>query len=158
MAAASFTDDTFYLTAHGDPTHVAATYTVAQDTRSRYSLQPVTPPGAAPAVLRPLPLALLAMSIAAACADTASGTGDAVAGVDTSVADGVVPPQGLVVYEISPATGDVERIVDCSEVLRLSGRRTVTEVLNGIAYDPERGTFWVTGKHWPTLFELDLTP
>jgi glutaminyl-peptide cyclotransferase len=32
------------------------------------------------------------------------------------------------------------------------------DVLNGIAYVPERGTLLVTGKYWPTLFELELTP
>ena len=58
------------------------------------------------------------------------------------------------VYEISATTGAVIRIVDCTEVLRRSGRRDFKHVLNGIAFCAERGTFWVTGKHWPTLFEL----
>jgi glutamine cyclotransferase len=58
------------------------------------------------------------------------------------------------IYEISPGTGTVERIVDCADVLMRSGRREFRHVLNGIAHCPERGTFWVTGKHWPTLFEL----
>ena len=30
-------------------------------------------------------------------------------------------------------------------------------VLNGIAYDPATGVFYVTGKLWPTLFEIVIT-
>ena len=30
------------------------------------------------------------------------------------------------------------------------------DVLNGIAYHPDRGTFFVTGKHWNKLFEVKL--
>jgi glutamine cyclotransferase len=28
--------------------------------------------------------------------------------------------------------------------------------LNGIAYDPARGTYFVTGKLWPSLLEIAL--
>ena len=31
------------------------------------------------------------------------------------------------------------------------------EVLNGIAYDPESGRLFVTGKHWPWLYEIRLS-
>ena len=30
------------------------------------------------------------------------------------------------------------------------------DVLNGIAWDPESGRVFVTGKKWPTLFEIEL--
>ena len=30
------------------------------------------------------------------------------------------------------------------------------EVTNGIAYNPDRDTFFVTGKRWPVLFEVKL--
>ena len=30
------------------------------------------------------------------------------------------------------------------------------DVLNGVAYHQERGTFFVTGKFWDTLFEVTL--
>lgn len=29
------------------------------------------------------------------------------------------------------------------------------DVLNGIAYDDENGTFWVTGKRWPVIYEVN---
>ncbi|HZI63656.1 MAG TPA: glutaminyl-peptide cyclotransferase, partial [Thermoanaerobaculia bacterium] len=32
--------------------------------------------------------------------------------------------------------------------------RAGAEVLNGIAYDPERKVFYLTGKRWPKLFEV----
>ena len=30
------------------------------------------------------------------------------------------------------------------------------DVLNGIAYNPGKGTIYVTGKHWPKMFELKI--
>jgi glutaminyl-peptide cyclotransferase len=32
------------------------------------------------------------------------------------------------------------------------------DVLNGIAYDPDSGRLFVTGKWWPLLFEIELIP
>ena len=32
------------------------------------------------------------------------------------------------------------------------------DVLNGIAYNPDSGTFFVTGKRWPSLFEIRIDP
>ncbi|HEX6326627.1 MAG TPA: glutaminyl-peptide cyclotransferase [Jiangellaceae bacterium] len=32
------------------------------------------------------------------------------------------------------------------------------DVLNGIAVDPETGRLWLTGKRWPTLFEVRIVP
>ena len=29
-------------------------------------------------------------------------------------------------------------------------------VLNGIAYNPATGTFFVTGKLWPTMYEISI--
>ena len=29
-------------------------------------------------------------------------------------------------------------------------------VLNGITYDPSTGHFYITGKNWPLIFEVDL--
>jgi glutamine cyclotransferase len=31
-------------------------------------------------------------------------------------------------------------------------------VLNGIAYNPETETFYITGKDWPRLFEVRFVP
>ena len=32
------------------------------------------------------------------------------------------------------------------------------QALNGIAYDPRAGTFYLTGKRWPAMFEVRLVP
>jgi glutamine cyclotransferase len=32
------------------------------------------------------------------------------------------------------------------------------DVLNGIAYNPDNDTFYVTGKLWPNIFEVELVP
>ena len=30
------------------------------------------------------------------------------------------------------------------------------DVLNGIAFDPTTSRLWVTGKKWPTLYEIEV--
>lgn len=60
------------------------------------------------------------------------------------------------VYEIDTSTGIVLRIIDCAELATRSNRASYRAVLNGIAFAPDRGTFFLTGKHWPTLFEVRL--
>lgn len=59
---------------------------------------------------------------------------------------------------IDPSNGDVKYQLDLSS-LRPKGVAPEA-VLNGIAYDAERGGFWVTGKLWPQQFllALDLPP
>jgi glutamine cyclotransferase len=36
------------------------------------------------------------------------------------------------------------------------GERSGVDVLNGIAYVPERRTFLLTGKLWPRVFEVEF--
>jgi glutamine cyclotransferase len=55
---------------------------------------------------------------------------------------------------INAETGIVEAIVDCSE-LALEYRRGA-DVLNGIAYHSGRGTFFLTGKNWSSLIEVEF--
>ena len=57
---------------------------------------------------------------------------------------------------IDPASGAVEGVVDLSGILPESERRPFMDVLNGIAYDAERGRIFVTGKYWPKLYEIEL--
>jgi glutamine cyclotransferase len=59
------------------------------------------------------------------------------------------------VARIDPATGEVLAWVDLSGLLTPEERRRAN-VLNGIAYDPERERLYVTGKLWPWLFEIDV--
>ena len=58
---------------------------------------------------------------------------------------------------IDPETGQVRRWIDLQGILADRQRTERTDVLNGIAYDPEHDRLFVTGKRWPTLFELRLT-
>ena len=58
------------------------------------------------------------------------------------------------IVRIDPATGAVVGRIDMSGLLP-SG--TAADVLNGIAYDPGSGHLLVTGKWWPTLFEVAIT-
>jgi glutaminyl-peptide cyclotransferase len=56
------------------------------------------------------------------------------------------------IYRIDPKTGDVTAVIDASGLLTAE-ERPQAEVLNGIAWDPVKKTFLITGKHWPEMFE-----
>jgi len=58
---------------------------------------------------------------------------------------------------ISPDTGEVTGRIDLSGIMDEGGilKRWV-DVLNGIAYDPSEDRLFVTGKLWPSLFEIEL--
>jgi glutamine cyclotransferase len=53
---------------------------------------------------------------------------------------------------ISPETGQVVGWIDLKGLL--SEQNSSEDVLNGIAYDEEQDRLFVTGKCWPTLFEI----
>jgi len=57
------------------------------------------------------------------------------------------------IVRIDLATGMVTGIADLSGLLSDQELRSA-EVLNGIAYWPDRETFLVTGKYWPKSFEV----
>jgi len=57
---------------------------------------------------------------------------------------------------INPKDGRVEGIVDCRGLLPKSLYTSETDVLNGIAYDPQTGKIYLTGKNWPKLYEIRL--
>lgn len=73
--------------------------------------------------------------------------------VDGSVWANVYQTDRLV--RIDPTTGRVTAEVDAAGLLRRDEARNA-EVLNGIAWIPERGSFLLTGKLWPSLFEVRL--
>ena len=54
---------------------------------------------------------------------------------------------------IDPETAQVEQVIDCS-ALPSFPKREIENVLNGIAADPATGKIYVTGKLWPTLYEI----
>lgn len=57
------------------------------------------------------------------------------------------------IVRIDPASGRVTAEIDASGLLSADEQRG-TDVLNGIAYDPATKTFLLTGKYWPTLFQV----
>jgi glutamine cyclotransferase len=63
---------------------------------------------------------------------------------------------------IVPETGQVEAWIDLtalkSRFAQPAGWDPQDNVLNGIAYAPRSGHFYVTGKRWPRLFEIALDP
>lgn len=59
---------------------------------------------------------------------------------------------------ISPDTGHVDGIVNLAGLLDRNTPGSTANVLNGIAYDAANDRLFVTGKLWPTLFELRLVP
>jgi len=61
------------------------------------------------------------------------------------------------IVRIDANTGHVNAIIDASGLLSTS-EAARADVLNGIAYKPESKTFLLTGKLWPHVFEVELTP
>ncbi len=57
---------------------------------------------------------------------------------------------------IDPATGVVEGIVDLAGLLPAEEITATTDVLNGIAWDPDGKRLFVTGKNWSKLFEIEI--
>ena len=62
------------------------------------------------------------------------------------------------IIRINPTTGEITGIIDLTELMPdRSGLDPTDAVLNGIAWDPVGRRLFVTGKNWPTLFEIRLT-
>lgn len=63
---------------------------------------------------------------------------------------------------IQTGSGEVRAWVDFSRLASLfekpAGWREDEHVLNGIAYDEASGHFFITGKCWPKLFEIEISP
>ncbi|WP_433681166.1 glutaminyl-peptide cyclotransferase [Nocardia sp. CA-119907] len=61
------------------------------------------------------------------------------------------------ILRIDPETGDVLAVIDASGLLPATVRAS-TDVLNGIAQLPGTDHFLITGKYWPTVFEVRFVP
>jgi glutamine cyclotransferase len=57
---------------------------------------------------------------------------------------------------INPKNGRVEGIIDCRGLLPKELFTPATDVLNGIAYNPQDGKIYLTGKNWPKMYEIKL--
>lgn len=64
------------------------------------------------------------------------------------------PTERIVI--ISPDSGKVVGRIYMNGLSSLQQPRQPIDVLNGIAYDADKDRLFVTGKFWPTLFEIKL--
>jgi len=61
------------------------------------------------------------------------------------------------IVKIDPSNGHIIGKLNLSGLLQNSGKTynpETTDVLNGIAYNANKKTFYITGKKWPVLFEM----
>lgn len=60
------------------------------------------------------------------------------------------------IFRIDKWTGDVTAVIDASALLTDAEKAELAagSVLNGIAYNPDSETFYITGKKWNKLFEV----
>ena len=56
---------------------------------------------------------------------------------------------------INPQTGTVKGWIDLTGIYQTN---ITDDVLNGIAYDSVTGRLFVTGKNWPNLYQIQITP
>jgi glutaminyl-peptide cyclotransferase len=67
--------------------------------------------------------------------------------------------QTATIARIDPKTGKVLGWIDLSGLVRAEAAKgRPIDVLNGIAYDATHDRLFVTGKLWPDLYEIKLTP
>ncbi len=59
------------------------------------------------------------------------------------------------IAQINPDTGAVVAWIDLGGLLDSIVTDNPVDVLNGIAWNPKTGRLFVTGKLWPTLFEIE---
>lgn len=57
---------------------------------------------------------------------------------------------------INPNNGAVVGVIDFSPLKKLVKQHEKLDVLNGIAYNPQTKTLFITGKRWDTLFEVEI--
>ena len=57
---------------------------------------------------------------------------------------------------INPKNGAVEGVIDFKSLKEKVTQHPELDVLNGIAYHPQRETLFVTGKNWDQLFEVRI--
>jgi len=62
------------------------------------------------------------------------------------------------IVRIDKMNGTITAVIDASSLLTAEERAALdsSQVLNGIAYNPETKTFFITGKQWPKLFEVQF--
>jgi glutamine cyclotransferase len=74
--------------------------------------------------------------------------------IDGKIFANIYQRNGVVI--INPKTGGVEGVIDFKPLKASVTQHPGLDVLNGIAYHPERKTIFVTGKNWDKLFEVKI--
>ncbi|MBT8321366.1 MAG: glutaminyl-peptide cyclotransferase [Eudoraea sp.] len=59
---------------------------------------------------------------------------------------------------IDAKSGAIEGVINFGGLKKRVKQHPELDVLNGVAYHPERKTFFVTGKNWDKLFEVRIKP
>jgi glutamine cyclotransferase len=62
------------------------------------------------------------------------------------------------IARIDPRDGHLIDWIDCTGLLPADQKIDAESVLNGIAYDAQHHRLFVTGKQWPTIFEIKIPP
>jgi glutaminyl-peptide cyclotransferase len=63
------------------------------------------------------------------------------------------------ILKINAETGEVVGKLDfSSQATEIKNKYPYALEMNGIAYDPDKRTFFITGKLWPKMFEITLSP
>lgn len=57
---------------------------------------------------------------------------------------------------INPKNGAIDGVIDFRSLKKKVTQHEGLDVLNGIAYNPETKTLFVTGKRWDKLFEIEI--
>lgn len=60
------------------------------------------------------------------------------------------------IIRVDPATGEVLEWIDFSSLYPKAQRDRIADCFNGIAFRPDTGTYFVTGKKWPLVYEVAL--
>ncbi len=60
------------------------------------------------------------------------------------------------IVRIDPTSGRVRAVIDMAGILPQQARTPSTDVMNGIAWDSVGNAIYVTGKHWPSIFKIDI--
>lgn len=58
---------------------------------------------------------------------------------------------------INPTNGAIEGVIDFSPLKEMVTQHKELDVLNGIAFNPESKTIFVTGKYWDKIFEVQIS-
>lgn len=62
------------------------------------------------------------------------------------------------IIRINPTTGKIAGLIDLTDLVASTVTVTGDNVLNGIAYDAPSDRLFVTGKLWPKLYQIKLSP